>query len=225
MNKINTKQRKWKVLDLIYTLFCFRLNMTERLRPTRLVLPTRHTFKLKLEVSSIYNILSLCIIILCIPVPYLVYLCPCIPVLYPCIPVSLYFVSLYPSIPVSMYPCIHVSLYPCIPVSLYPCILVILYPCNLVSLYPCILVYAGAPVIEDPQELPPQNLSRGGKVTERRIDIQPAEDEDDPDDGLRYCDIFLNNKLDSKSIQFQGWKPILGLMLTKIQRKIKELSE
>ncbi|XP_023324380.1 SWI/SNF-related matrix-associated actin-dependent regulator of chromatin subfamily E member 1 isoform X2 [Eurytemora carolleeae] len=42
----------------------------------------------------------------------------------------------------------------------------------------------GAPVIEDPQELPPQNLSRGGKVTERRIDIQPAEDEDDPDDGL-----------------------------------------
>jgi len=61
-------------------------------------------------------------------------------------------------------------------------------------LYPCILVSAGAPVIEDPQELPPQNLSRGGKVTERRIDIQPAEDEDDPDDGLRYCDIFLINK-------------------------------
>jgi len=44
----------------------------------------------------------------------------------------------------------------------------------------------GAPVIEDPQEQPPnsQPMPRGGKVQERRIDIQPAEDEEDPDDGL-----------------------------------------
>jgi hypothetical protein len=35
----------------------------------------------------------------------------------------------------------------------------------------------GAPVIEDPEP-------RGVRVAERRIDIQPAEDEEDPDDGL-----------------------------------------
>ncbi len=35
----------------------------------------------------------------------------------------------------------------------------------------------GAPVIEDPDP-------RGVRVAERRIDIQPAEDEEDPDDGL-----------------------------------------
>jgi len=43
----------------------------------------------------------------------------------------------------------------------------------------------GQPVVEDPQEqqvAPP--VSRGGKIQERRIDIQPAEDEEDPDDGL-----------------------------------------
>ena len=40
-------------------------------------------------------------------------------------------------------------------------------------------------MVEDPQEqqvAPP--VSRGGKIQERRIDIQPAEDEEDPDDGL-----------------------------------------
>lgn len=42
----------------------------------------------------------------------------------------------------------------------------------------------GAPVIEDPQEPAPAPVARGGKVPERRIDIQPAEDEEDPDDGL-----------------------------------------
>jgi len=42
----------------------------------------------------------------------------------------------------------------------------------------------GQPVIEDPQEAPPAPAARGGKVPERRIDIQPAEDEEDPDDGL-----------------------------------------
>ncbi len=35
----------------------------------------------------------------------------------------------------------------------------------------------GAPVIEDPEP-------RGVRMAERRIDIQPAEDEEDPDDGL-----------------------------------------
>lgn len=35
----------------------------------------------------------------------------------------------------------------------------------------------GAPVIEEPEP-------RGISATERRIDIQPAEDEEDPDDGL-----------------------------------------
>ena len=40
-------------------------------------------------------------------------------------------------------------------------------------------------MIEDPQEAPPAPAARGGKVPERRIDIQPAEDEEDPDDGLR----------------------------------------
>jgi len=43
----------------------------------------------------------------------------------------------------------------------------------------------GQPVVEEPQE---QTVSvpvnRQGKITERRIDIQPAEDEEDPDDGL-----------------------------------------
>jgi len=42
----------------------------------------------------------------------------------------------------------------------------------------------GAPVIEEPQEAPPPAMGRGGKMQERRIDIQPAEDEEDPDDGL-----------------------------------------
>lgn len=42
----------------------------------------------------------------------------------------------------------------------------------------------GAPVIEEPQEPAPPVPSRGGKMVERRIDIQPAEDEEDPDDGL-----------------------------------------
>jgi hypothetical protein len=35
----------------------------------------------------------------------------------------------------------------------------------------------GAPVIEDPEP-------KGVRMAERRIDIQPAEDEEDPDDGL-----------------------------------------
>jgi len=43
----------------------------------------------------------------------------------------------------------------------------------------------GQAVVEEPQE---QQISapvnRQGKITERRIDIQPAEDEEDPDDGL-----------------------------------------
>ncbi len=43
----------------------------------------------------------------------------------------------------------------------------------------------GAPVIEEPQEPAPPVPGRGGKMVERRIDIQPAEDEEDPDDGLR----------------------------------------
>jgi len=42
----------------------------------------------------------------------------------------------------------------------------------------------GAPVIEDPQDPVPSSNQRGAKVQERRIDIQPAEDEEDPDDGL-----------------------------------------
>eukprot|EP00092_Neocalanus_flemingeri_P016968 GFUD01018353.1.p1 GENE.GFUD01018353.1~~GFUD01018353.1.p1 ORF type:complete len:638 (+),score=215.62 GFUD01018353.1:62-1915(+) len=42
----------------------------------------------------------------------------------------------------------------------------------------------GAPVVEEPQELPSVPVGRGGKNAERRIDIQPAEDEEDPDDGL-----------------------------------------
>merc|ERR1719461_849227 len=42
----------------------------------------------------------------------------------------------------------------------------------------------GTPVVEEPQELPTIPVGRGGKSTERRIDIQPAEDEEDPDDGL-----------------------------------------
>jgi len=43
----------------------------------------------------------------------------------------------------------------------------------------------GAPVVEDPQEPTPAANQRGGpKVQERRIDIQPAEDEEDTDDGL-----------------------------------------
>eukprot|EP00092_Neocalanus_flemingeri_P022738 GFUD01024658.1.p1 GENE.GFUD01024658.1~~GFUD01024658.1.p1 ORF type:complete len:606 (-),score=239.55 GFUD01024658.1:441-2258(-) len=41
----------------------------------------------------------------------------------------------------------------------------------------------GAPVVEEPQELPSVPVGRG-KNAERRIDIQPAEDEEDPDDGL-----------------------------------------
>jgi len=43
----------------------------------------------------------------------------------------------------------------------------------------------GAPVIEEPQEpVIPATSGRGSKAAERRIDIQPAEDEEDPDDGL-----------------------------------------
>lgn len=44
----------------------------------------------------------------------------------------------------------------------------------------------GAPVVEEPQDPPaPPSTGRGGsKAQERRIDIQPAEDEEDPDDGL-----------------------------------------
>merc|ERR1719244_2444058 len=44
----------------------------------------------------------------------------------------------------------------------------------------------GAPVVEEPQDPPAQpSTGRGGsKAQERRIDIQPAEDEEDPDDGL-----------------------------------------
>merc|ERR1711971_707997 len=42
----------------------------------------------------------------------------------------------------------------------------------------------GAPVVEDPQESAPPQTTRGGKSVERRIDIQPAEDDEDPDDGL-----------------------------------------
>jgi len=43
----------------------------------------------------------------------------------------------------------------------------------------------GAPVVEDAQDSQPAPaMNRSGKMQERRIDIQPAEDEDDPDDGL-----------------------------------------
>ena len=43
----------------------------------------------------------------------------------------------------------------------------------------------GQAVVEEPQDpIPQPNQSRGGKNAERRIDIQPAEDEEDPDDGL-----------------------------------------
>merc|ERR1712226_1595626 len=43
----------------------------------------------------------------------------------------------------------------------------------------------GQAVVEEPQDPVPQpSQSRGGKNAERRIDIQPAEDEEDPDDGL-----------------------------------------
>jgi len=42
----------------------------------------------------------------------------------------------------------------------------------------------GTPVVEDPQELPTIPVGRGGKNAERRIDIQPAEDDEDLDDGL-----------------------------------------
>lgn len=43
----------------------------------------------------------------------------------------------------------------------------------------------GTPVVEEPQDpVPVATGGRGGKNAERRIDIQPAEDEEDPDDGL-----------------------------------------
>jgi len=43
----------------------------------------------------------------------------------------------------------------------------------------------GQPVVEEPQEQTVQApINRAGKIQERRIDIQPAEDEEDPDDGL-----------------------------------------
>ena len=42
----------------------------------------------------------------------------------------------------------------------------------------------GTPVVEEPQDPVPMATGRGGKNAERRIDIQPAEDEEDPDDEL-----------------------------------------
>ena len=42
----------------------------------------------------------------------------------------------------------------------------------------------GTLVVEEPQDPVPMATGRGGKNAERRIDIQPAEDEEDPDDGL-----------------------------------------
>lgn len=42
----------------------------------------------------------------------------------------------------------------------------------------------GTPVVEEPQDPMPVAQGRSGKNAERRIDIQPAEDEEDPDDGL-----------------------------------------
>ena len=36
------------------------------------------------------------------------------------------------------------------------------------------------PVVEEPQDAVPMATGRGGKNAEKRIDIEPAEDEEDP---------------------------------------------